>query len=72
MIRRMVVPPAQVDYLNRAVGWIRYVAKVIIRGIVGKRNARKIEDDYIDAYREEHGQNPRGNVRKTKQQWDEE
>jgi hypothetical protein len=25
-----------------------------------------IEDEYIDAYREKHGRNPRGNVRKTR------
>ena len=58
----------QVDYLNRAVGWLRYFAEVLIRGILGKAKARQIEDDHIDAYREKQGRNPRGNVKKTKKQ----
>lgn len=55
----------QVDYLNRAVGWARYLAEVLIRGIAGNAKARQIEDDVIDAYRERYGRNPRGNVKKT-------
>lgn len=58
----------QVDYLNRAVGWIRYFAEVLLRGIIGKAKARQLEDDYIDVYRETHGHNPRGNVNKTGKQ----
>ena len=58
----------QVDFLNRAVGWLRYFGEVLIRGIIGKAKAREIEDEYVDAYREKHGRNPRGNVRKTKKQ----
>ena len=58
----------QVDYLNRAVGWIRYFAEILIRGIRGKAEARQIEDEHIDAYREKYGRNPRGNVTKTRKQ----
>lgn len=58
----------QVAYLNRAVGWIRYFAEILIQGIIGKAKARQIEDDHIDAYREKHGRKPRGNVKKTKKQ----
>ena len=58
----------QVDYLNRAVGWFRFVGKILIRGILGRPKARQIEDEHIDAYREKHGRNPRGNVKKTKKQ----
>jgi len=58
----------QVDYLNRAVGWIRYIAEIVLRGIIGKAKARQVEDDCIDAYREKHGQNPRGNVHKIQKQ----
>lgn len=58
----------QVDYLNRAVGWIRYFAEVLIRGIIGNARARQIEDEHIDAYQEKHGRNPRGNVKKTRKQ----
>jgi len=58
----------QVDYLNRAVGWIRYFAEILVRGIIGKAEARRIEDEHIDAYREKQGRNPRGNVQKTTKQ----
>ena len=61
----------QVDYLNRAVGWIRFFAKVLIKGIMGKRKARNIEDEHVDDYRAKHGRNPRGNVNKTKKQREE-
>lgn len=56
----------QVDYLNRAVGWLRYFATILIRGIMGKSKARQIEDEHIEAYREEHGRYPRGNAKKSK------
>lgn len=58
----------QVDYLNRAVGWFRYFAEVLIRGIKGKTKALEMEEEYIDAYREKYGRNPRGNVKKTKKE----
>lgn len=52
----------QVDYLNRAVGWLRFFAEIIIRGIGGRKKALKIEDEYVEAYREKNGKNPRGNI----------
>ena len=58
----------QVNYLNRAVGWLRYFAKILIRGIKGKAKAIEIEEEHIDIYRKKHGRPPRGNVKKTKQQ----
>ena len=51
----------QVDYLNLAVGWLRYFAKIILRGIAGRQEARRLEDEYIADYRSKHGTNPRGN-----------
>lgn len=61
----------QVDYLNRAVGWLRYFAEILIQGIIGNAKARQIEDEYIDAYRKKHGRNPRGNVKKKGKQLEE-
>lgn len=58
----------QVDYLNRAVGWSRYFAEILKQGIIGKAEACRIEDEHIDAYREKYGRNPRGNVKKTRNQ----
>lgn len=62
----------QVDYLNRAVGLLRFFGEILIRGILGRTRAQEIEDEHIDAYREKHGRNPRGNVKKTKKQKKEE
>ncbi|MEO0008673.1 MAG: hypothetical protein RJA20_2869 [Bacteroidota bacterium] len=53
----------QVDYLNRAVGWARYRAEVIVRDIAGKAHARLIEDEKIAMYIEKFGRPPRGNVK---------
>ena len=52
----------QVDYLNRAVGWSRYFATVLIRDIDGREKALDIETHHIDNYRLEFGRNPRGNL----------
>lgn len=52
----------QVEYLNRAVGWFRFSAKVLIRNIDGRPKALEIEDAYIEAYKKKYGRNPRGNV----------
>ncbi len=55
----------QVDFLNRAVGWFRFFAEVLVRGISGRTKARQLEDEYIEAYREKHGRYPRGNAEKS-------
>lgn len=56
----------QVIYLNSAVGWLRYFAEILLRGIAGKAKADEIEDEYINTYYEHHGRNPRGNKEKIK------
>ena len=55
----------QEDYLNRAVGWSRYIAVILIRDIDGRVQALAYEDDYIAAYRAQYGHNPRGNLTKS-------
>jgi hypothetical protein len=52
----------QIDYLNRAVGWFRFSADILIRDIEGRAKALDIEDAYITAYKKKNGRNPRGNV----------
>lgn len=49
----------QVDFLNRAVGWFRFFAEVLVHGIPGRTKARQLEDEYIEAYHQKHGRNPR-------------
>ena len=56
----------QRDYLNLAVGWLRYFVEILIHNIPGRIQAEEIEDQYIEAYRHEYGRKPRGNRKKTK------
>lgn len=53
----------QTSFLNLAVGWVRYFAKILIRNIPGREKAQKIEDEFIESYREKHGRKPRGNLK---------
>ena len=52
----------QEDYLNRAVGWSRYISTLIIKDIEGRLKALKLEEQYINLHREKYGRNPRGNM----------
>ena len=51
----------QVDFLNRAVGLLRFVGNVLLKNIPGRASAKKLEDEYIDQYFDAHGRKPRGN-----------
>ena len=51
----------QTKEFNRAFGWIRFLARVILKGIRGRLNAKRIEQEHIDAYEKEHGRKPWGN-----------
>lgn len=62
----------QTSYLNRAVGWIRYLARIIKRNISTREEAIELEEWHVDEYRRKNGRNPRGNVRKTRRQMEEE
>ena len=45
----------QVDFLNLAVKWLRFFARVLLMNIPGKKEAKRIEKGYIRKYKEEHG-----------------
>ena len=51
----------QVDFLNRAVGWLRFVGVVLVKNIAGRAAAKKLENEFIDQFRMDHGRRPRGN-----------
>ena len=51
----------QVYLLNLAVGWIRYVGWIIMTGLRGRKHAKDLENEHSNAYKEQHGQRPRGN-----------
>jgi hypothetical protein len=54
----------QVNFLNLAVGWMRYFSRILLIGLPGKRKAEEIESEYIQSYYEKNGRYPRGNIDK--------
>lgn len=51
----------QVGYLNRAMRWACFFAKVLVTGIPGRKKAEDIENEFIKKYEETHGRKPAGN-----------
>lgn len=51
----------QVSLFNKVVGWSRFFAQIILKGITGRKKAEETEDEYIDAYFKKHGHKPPGN-----------
>ncbi len=54
----------QLDLWNIIAGFVRFVAKVVLANIPGRKRALEIEDDYIAAYADKYGRNPPGNRKK--------
>jgi hypothetical protein len=52
---------SQVNLFNRVVGSLRFFGEVLLRGILGRARAEKLEDEYIDRFEQEKGYRPRGN-----------
>ena len=51
----------QVDFLNSGVNWLRFFARILLLNISGRKEAKRIEKDYIRSYKQEKGRSPRGN-----------
>ena len=51
----------QLRVFNRIAGWKRFFTIILLMGIPGRKRAEEIEDEYIEAYRQKHGQKPPGN-----------
>ena len=52
----------QIRFANQIDNWARFFARILIRDILGRKEAKRIESEYIQAYKEKHGQRPRGNL----------
>ena len=52
----------QVKEANRLVRWSRFFARILLIGIHGRVEAKRMEDEYIEAYRVKHGSKPAGNT----------
>lgn len=51
----------QLDILNLGADWLRYFARILIKGISGRRKAKQLENEHIEKYVLKHGRKPRGN-----------
>ena len=52
----------QVSFLNLGVNWLRFFAQILLLNIPNKKEAKTIEDEYIDNYEKQNGRKPRGNL----------
>jgi URI fold toxin 2 len=55
-------PRLQINFLNLGVKWLRFFAKILIINIPGKKEAKRIERQYIRNHKLLHGEKPRGNI----------
>lgn len=52
----------QINFMNLVVGFVRFVGKILVLDIAGRKAAKELEDQYIDVYFEEKGKYPKGNL----------
>ncbi|MBX2927799.1 MAG: hypothetical protein KF852_08195 [Saprospiraceae bacterium] len=52
----------QLRLANLIDNWPRFFARIIIYDIPGRREAKRLEREYIQKYKEEQGTRPRGNL----------
>lgn len=52
--------------MNLAVGWLRYIARILLINIFGRLKAKEIEDEHMDAFEQEKGRPPRGNLKRNR------
>ncbi len=51
----------QVKIGNSFVDWLRFFGRILIRNIPGRKKAKVIENEFIEAYKDKTGEHPRGN-----------
>lgn len=59
MSKRMRV---QLRFANLIDNWPRFFTRILVRDISDRKEAKRIETEYIQVYKEKHGQRPRGNL----------
>lgn len=45
-------------------GFLRFVARVLLTGIPGRKRAEELEEEYVSGYEAKNGRRPRGNPKK--------
>lgn len=56
----------QLRDMNLAVGWLRYIARILLTNIFGRLKAKEIEGEHMDAFEQEKGRLPRGNLKRNR------
>ncbi|AEE51649.1 hypothetical protein [Haliscomenobacter hydrossis] len=56
----------QLRDMNLAVGWLRYIARILLTSIMGRLKAKELEDEHMDAFELEKGRLPRGNLKRNR------
>ena len=59
MSKRMRV---QLTFVNLIDKWTRFFARIVVRDIPGRKEAKRIESEHIQTYKNKHGSRPRGNL----------
>lgn len=59
MSKRMRVQLTLVNLIDK---WTRFFARIIVHDIPGRKEAKRIESEHIQAYKNKHGSRPRGNL----------
>lgn len=52
----------QVKLANLLDGWARFFGRIILTDIPDRRDAKRMEKEYIRLYKEKNGRRPRGNL----------
>ena len=60
MSKRMRV---QLRFANLIDSWKRFFTRILIHDIPGRKEAKRIESEHIQAYKKKHGERPRGNLK---------
>ena len=51
----------QLALFNNLVNWVRFIGRILIQKIPGRRKAKEIETKHIKGHEEKYGERPRGN-----------
>ncbi len=52
----------QVNFLNLGVNWLRFFSQILLFNISGKKEAKRIEEEFVQNYKKQNGKKPRGNL----------
>ncbi|MCB1159045.1 MAG: hypothetical protein H7A25_12735 [Leptospiraceae bacterium] len=52
----------QLKQFNIAAGWLKFFSNILLFGIPGRLEAKRIEKEYIQKYIEKNGKRPDGNL----------